>query len=266
MGVLLVLGCGPAAQMAADTESETEDGSGTAGSTDDGSPTTTPPPTTDPTDPTNMTNAVDSSGGTDPDPTTGGTGPADSSGDGPDPDTGGCPPGGEGCLCDIGSLCDDPLVCVEGICVAEPACAPIDMVDHSLEDDAIELAGLGCDAAATEPALGTIVGPEADWYWFAGNDAGFCPEQPAAVVTADVPIDVCVFLECASGGDVQDLTCGRASTPLDSPQGRPGCCGESAALIEGYDCSGFGGKDANVYISLSSSAKICADYDLDYSF
>ena len=86
------------------------------------------------------------------------------------------------------------------------------------------------------------------------------------LLTADEPVDVCVFLECASGGDVQSLMCSAASNPVDSPEGRPGCCGESAALVEGYDCSGFGGKDANVYISISSSAKICADYDLDYSF
>lgn len=265
-GALIVAGCGPAAETA-ETESETEDGTGTAGSTgEDGSPTTTPPPTTDPTNMTDgmtdgMTNGADSSGDTNPDPST--TGPG--SGDGPDPDTGDCAPGTEGCLCDIGSTCDDPLSCVEGICTGGPACIPIDMEDHALESSALELDGLGCDAAMSEPALGTVVGPEADWYLFPGNDASFCPEQPAAVVTADVPLDVCVFLECDSGGDVDPLQCGEAAVEVTSPDGRPGCCGDSAALVESYDCTGFGGKDVDVFISVGSTDMVCADYDLDYS-
>ena len=86
------------------------------------------------------------------------------------------------------------------------------------------------------------------------------------MVTADVAMDVCVFLECANGGDVQGLQCSEATTQVDSPDGRPGCCGESAALIEDYGCSGFGGKDVDVFISVGSADMICADYDLDYSF
>ncbi|MCA9649908.1 MAG: hypothetical protein H6712_34625 [Myxococcales bacterium] len=260
----LGLACGPEGQMAGETEgdSESED-TGTTG--DATNPTATSP--------TTMTTASSMSGSATTTATSGteDTGPVDGSGDTaetmPPVDTGECPYGTEGCLCDVGAQCDEGLSCNdEGICVAPPACEPIDTDPHADEGTAIGLDELGCDQGMDLGVIGTIEGPETDWYTFFGNDANFCPEHPGALVMAAVPLDVCVFLECANGGDLVFITCGGGSMDAMSPDGRTGCCGVDTAVVEGYDCSGFGGKDADVYISVGSDEAICEDYGLSYGF
>lgn len=196
--------------------------------------------------------------------------PPDSSGDGPPPppttDTGECPYGTEGCLCDVGAACDDGLSCNdEGICVAPPACRPIDTDPHGDEDSALALEDLGCGMGADLGVIGTLEGPEVDWYVFAGNEAFMCPERPAAAVSTDITTEVCVFLECASGGNVQNLQCEMGSMNTDSPDGRVGCCGQDQAGVFGYDCSGFGGKDVDVWISVGTDEEACSDYAMSYA-
>lgn len=257
------LACGPDGEQAPDTDSEGETESEESGSTGNTNPTTT-----------NSTVGTSSATGT-----TSTTGPAPTTTTGPDPDTatsdppppetdtGECPYGTEGCLCDVGAACDEGLDCNdEGICVAPPACEPIDTDPHGDEASAISLDPLDCGMGGDLGLVGTVAGPETDWYSFVGNEAFGCPEQPGAAVVAADPLEVCVFLECTNGGDVDPLDCAAGSTDATSPDGRPGCCGDGAAMVEGYDCTGFGGKDVDVWISVGSDQQICADYELSYGY
>jgi len=171
----------------------------------------------------------------------------------------------EGCLCDIGAACDDGLMCVEGTCTAMPACRPLDEDGHDDEDTALSLDMLNCDESNDIMGAGTVEGPQVDWWVFGGQASFGCPEQPAAAVTSDVDLDVCVYIECLDGSAV-GVQC-VDSVDTESPGGRPGCCGTNAAQFEGYDCSGIGsGKDVDVYLSIASADLVCADYDVEYSF
>lgn len=265
----LGLACGPEG-MAGGTETDSEGESEDTGST--GATSTNPTATS----PTTMTTASSMSGSATTTATTDATEdtspPVDSSGDPTDTmppvDTGECPPGTEGCPCDIGAACDDGLSCdIEtGTCVAPPACRPIDTDPHGDEGTATGLPDLDCDQGMDLGPFGTIEGPEVDWYTYFGNDSFGCPEQPGALVVAGDPLEVCVFLECQNGGDVDPLNCGGGSMDAMSPDGRPGCCGIDGAFVEGYDCTGFGGKDVDVYISVGSDEMVCTDYELSYGF
>jgi hypothetical protein len=197
--------------------------------------------------------------------TSGTTGPGDSTGVPPTTDgTDGCPPGALGCPCDVGSSCDGELMCVDGTCVEASACQPLDVDPHDTEGTAFDLPLLMCGMSLGTGPLGTIDGIETDWYAFFGDDALGCAEQPTAIVTAAEPLDVCIFLECASGSPLGGLAC-PVGTDLDmSPSGRIGCCGVSEAAITDYAC--MGSKDANVWISIGSSADTCTDYELTYEF
>jgi hypothetical protein len=198
--------------------------------------------------------------------------PPDSSGDDPPPppttDSGECPFGTEGCLCDVGAMCDEGLTCNdEGVCVAPPACRPLDTDPHGDEASAYPLDPLDCGNGNDLGVAATIVGPETDWYTYEGAEAFGCPENPAVAVMADISLDVCVFLECIQG-DASPLMCGMGNMNADSPDGRPGCCGVDQALIAGYDC--FGGfpssKDVNVWISVGTGEAACVDYAMSYAF
>lgn len=257
-----LVACGPEGQAAPDTDTDTETGTdtatGTGGSTssasvgpitgnattvgNDGTTDVPPPP-------------PDSSGGDDPPP--------------PPPETtsdsGECPFGTEGCLCDVGSMCEDGLECIDGTCVAPPACTPLDADAHADEASAYVLEGIDCGNGIDLGVAATLFGPETDWYTYPGGEVFMCPERPAAQVATDVVTDVCVYLECISGGDVQNLVCADGSTDATSPDGRLGCCGQDAAGVAGYDCSGFGGKDVNVWISVGTAEETCSDYAMSYA-
>lgn len=256
----LASACGPEGITAPDTDSEGES-EGTGTGTTGGDASATSPTATNPTAASGSGSATTTA--TD-------TGPSvDSSGDTmPPADTGECPPGTEGCPCDVGAACDEGLTCNvdDGTCVGMPACRTIDTDPHDDEATAIGLDELACDEVVELGVIGTIEGPQTDWYTFFGNAAQFCPEQPSAAAAAEVPLEVCVFLECDNGGDVFPLNCGAGSMDATSPDGRAGCCGTDSALVEGYDCTGFGGKDVDVFISIASNEMVCADYSLEYSY
>ncbi len=276
MGSWLVLaGCGPAA-VAADTDTDTDTDTDAGGPDTEGPTGTDPSDTADPTANSMSGSDSDTVATTDDtnDPTEGESesdaetnDTTDSTSSGSTTGTGGdCPLGAEGCLCDIGAQCDDGLDCGEdGICAAPPDCTPLDETPHDDEESAVELEGLGCNEGMELGVIGTIEGPQTDWYTFAGNDSFTCVEQPAGLVSATEDLVVCAFLEC-NQGDVQDLVCGAESTDSASPQGRLGCCGTNIAFVDDYDCSGFGGKDATVYISVASTEDVCVDYSLEYGF
>ena len=67
---------------------------------------------------------------------------------------------------------------------------------------------LGESATLAEPG-------EIDWYTFLGNEVMFCPEQPAAAAAADIPVQVCVFIECVEG-DAANIVCADESSDADS--------------------------------------------------
>lgn len=196
--------------------------------------------------------------------------PPDSSGDDPPPpdttDTGECPYGTEGCLCDVGAACDEGLECNdEGVCVAPPACRPLDADPHADEDGAYPLEGVDCGNGTDLGVVATLFGPETDWYTFPGGGVFMCPERPAAAVVTDIPTDVCVFLVC-NDGDVENLQCAEGSMSADSPSGRPGCCGQDQAGVFTYDCANFtGNKDVDVWISVGTEEEACSDYALSYA-
>ena len=262
------LACGPSGTTAPETESEGEsEDTGTGTGTGDSDPTTPQPTTVTMTGGNSGTDATpepgEESDTTPPDPDEGSdTTP-------PDPDTGEeCPLGSENCPCDVGAACDEGLMCnVEsGTCVAPPDCRPLDTDPHGDEGSAFELEGLNCGNGMELGVIGTIEGPEVDWYTYFGNESFGCPETPAASISSTEPLDVCVHIECDNGGDVQGLQCGAGSSSADSPDGRAGCCGTDTAVIDDYDCSGFGGIDVNVFVAVASDDRICADYSLEYSY
>ena len=127
------------------------------------------------------------------------------------------------------------------------------------------LDGLGCGDNLDLGVAATIEGPQFDWYVFAGNEQGFCGEEPSASVTADQTLSVCVFIECQNGGGAS-RTCGGGSLEADSPEGRPGCCGDNSAVITDYGCEGWGGEDLDVYVQVGSDAEVCLDYGLVVGF
>jgi len=264
----LALACGPDGVAAPDTEGDSED-TGT-GSTGDGTnPTATNPTATSPTA-TNASNsgtATTTAGTTPPPP------PEDSSGDDPpdtmppETETGECPYGTEGCLCDVGAACDEGLFCDDdGMCVGMPDCRVIDVDPHGTEDSAAELDMLGCGDDMDLGVFGTIAGPEVDWYRYVGGEAFSCVEQPAVAVSATVDLEVCVFIECLEG-NAANVSCAEGSTEADSPEGRPGCCGQNIAGIQNYACMGqFAGKDVDVYAAVGSDQTVCEDYSMSYAF
>ncbi len=264
----LAVACGPEGVAAPETDGESEDsGSSTTGGDDD--PSATNPTATNPTatNPTNSGTATTTSATTDDT-----TNPEDSSGDDPTDttptaDTGECEFGTEGCLCDVGASCDEGLFCDdEGMCVAPPDCRPLDTDPHGDEDSAYELDMVGCGDGNDLGVVATLQGPERDWYRYFGGEQFMCPEQPAAAVAAAVDLNVCVFIECVEGNAV-NVQCGDGANDADSPDGRPGCCGQNGAQIDDYDCQGmFAGLDTDVWIAVSSDERICEDYALSYGF
>ncbi|MCA9706727.1 MAG: hypothetical protein KDK70_12825 [Myxococcales bacterium] len=181
-----------------------------------------------------------------------------------DSSSGGCPQGTEGCPCTDRGTCDLGLLCSGGTCELAPACRPIDPVPHDDENTAIELEMVNCSMSMDLEALGTIDGPQTDWYTFFGNDAFGCNEQPAAQVTADEPLRVCVYIECVNGGATGMLSCSPGTMGATSPEGRNGCCGSGGAMVGTYDCF-LGSKDVDVYVSIGSDEAVCVDYGLTYS-
>lgn len=193
---------------------------------------------------------------------------ADSGSDTAEPTTEGCPVGTEGCPCDAGSACDEGLTCnAGGTCEAPPACRSIDTDPHADEATATVLGNVGCDSVIDLGLIGTLDGPETDWYRYFGNEGlVLCGEQPEATVVAAIATEVCVYMECLEGS-ASGVSCAAGSSPATSPDGRPGCCGQDQAHINDFDCGGFlTPKNADVWISIASAENGCVDYELAYAF
>ena len=199
-----------------------------------------------------------------------GTGPVADSGSGEtaEPTTDGCPVGTEGCPCDAGDACDEGLECnPDGFCEVAAVCRSIDTDPHVDEASATVLGNVGCDSLIDLGVIGTLDGPQTDWYRYFGNEGlVLCTEQPQATVTAAIDTDVCVYMECVEGS-ASGVSCASGSAPDTSPEGRPGCCGQNQAHINDFDCGGFlTPKNANVWISIGTTENACVDYALTYAF
>jgi len=196
--------------------------------------------------------------------------PADTSAGEDDPpppattDDGECPYGTEGCLCDVGATCDEGLECIEGTCVAPPACPQLDVDPRADEDSATMVDEVTCGNGNDLGVVGTLAGPDTDWYTFLGNEVMFCPEQPAATAAADVTVQVCVFIECVEG-DADNVSCADESSAADSSGGRPGCCGDNQAQVANYDCGMFQPRNVNAWVSVGTTEEVCVDYALSYA-
>ncbi|MCX4247743.1 hypothetical protein [Paraliomyxa miuraensis] len=180
----------------------------------------------------------------------------------------GCPVGTEGCPCDAGSTCDEGLSCSdEGSCEVPLACRSIDTDPHGDEATAIVLGNVGCDSVIDLGVVGTLDGPQTDWYRYFGNEGlVLCTEQPQATVTAAIDTEVCVYMQCLEGS-ASGVSCAGGSAAATSPEGRPGCCGQDEAHIDDFECGGFfTPKNADVWISIASGRNDCVDYGLSYAF
>ena len=247
----MVVACGPEGSQSTDTDTETDtDGSDSSGMvmTEGGTmPATTAGPTTAGTTamPTTAmpTTAV---------PTTE-TGPDTG-------DTEDCPPGTEGCPCDIGSECNDDLVCVDGVCEAATPCE--DTADEPNDDGdsatMLDAAACGGDAGM---GSGVIADVDIDFYRFAEAPLGICfGVEASARVDADEDLEVCVFLDC--GNMPGTVTCGDNQTgDLD---GKPGCCATNEVRLESHDC-GISITPPNYIFSVGPGvAGQCTAYDYEY--
>lgn len=261
MRTFLVLACSLGLACGSE-EPSTEGGSGsetgmaTAGSTgDDSDPTSASAGTMSGSATTGMGSNTDS-------------GPSDSSGADESGTTDGCPAGTLGCPCDVGSTCDDGLLCNDdGLCEAPPACRPIDTEPHGDEASALQLDPVNCSNELIIEDLATLDAPETDWFRTFGDEGAlFCSEQPRAIVTTDIDVEVCVYIECLEGA-ANSIGCAGGSMSADSPEGRPGCCGTNEAHLNDYECGGLlTPKNVDIWISVASEELACVDYDMTYSF
>ena len=210
--------------------------------TTDPSTTVTTAPTTTPDPDTSTTNDPS-------DPTT-------------DAETGECIPGELDCPCDIGSTCTDDLVCIDGTCVAEPACDEPEGEPNDDEASAVELPDVTC-GADTMTTTGAFDGAESDWFQYHAQDGIACFENPDVVVTSDVDVGVCVFVDCDMGDT--SVNCSGGSDEDTSPDGLAGCCGQNEVGLGDFGCQ-FNQQNATIWVRIISLDAACVPYELAFDY
>ena len=200
-------------------------------------------PTDPSTDPTNVT--VDPSNGTTTDATS--TTDATTTTDGSTTTTtdGSTTDGTTG-----GVVCDDPG--------PEP---------NEVEDDADDLGDQACQAMDGN-LVGVLDGDaDADWSVFHGLDGmgcGFNDPLVALTLTASDAVRLCVFADCDNG--MPDFNCPMGTMTTDSPDNRPGCCGDGD-IVFGFNCAGSPNESADFFVRVDQApAGACVDYSVEYSF
>ncbi|MFY0538172.1 hypothetical protein [Nannocystis pusilla] len=110
-----------------------------------------------------------------------------------------------------------------------------------------------------------------DWFRFFGDFSGMpCNDNdndPIAkiVVTADGPLEVCMYADCDVGDDV-DFSCPNGTMSATSPDGREGCCG-AGTMEYTVDCVAGGDESAEMYVRLhKAEVDACLAYKVDYSY
>lgn len=203
-------------------------------------PTTTPTPTTmDPTD-------AESS----------------SSGDPTDP-TGGCTPGTQGCDCDEGE-CAGGLMCANDVCVQDVECGIDIYEDNNTEADAADLGILG-DGDDPVTITGVLEGDDVDWFTYLGEDNLLSSVGPARELTTAGALRMCKFAECGNDLFATEVTCPEGTAVAESPEGRPGCCGDDSFEIE-LNCLDVIDDDAQVWIRFDQGLADCTQFTLEYQY
>jgi len=205
-----------------------------------GDPTTTPTPTTmDPTE-------------------------AESSSSG-DPTTSGCTPGTQGCACDEGE-CVGGLMCVAEVCTQAVECGIDIYEDNNTEADAADLGMIGDDDDEAVTITAVLEGDEVDWFTYLGQDNLLSSVNPSRDLTTAGALRMCKFVECVDiGVAATEVTCPEGTASAESPEGRPGCCGDDTFEIE-LNCDGVVDDDARVWIRFDQGLTDCTQFTLEYHY
>lgn len=263
LGVLL--GCAGPTGIAADTDESSSGSSGTDSTSDmtasttmttmSGSASTTMTSTSASTTAMATTSATSTTA--DPDSST----TDDPTDDTTDGETGECVPGELDCPCDIGSTCTGDLMCIDGVCVAEPACDEPEVEPNDDEASAVVLPDVTCGQPAVM-ANGAFDGAETDWFVYHAEDAIACFESPDIVVESDVDVAACAFVSCDSGNE--DVSCQGGAQDDTSPDGLPGCCDQNGVELD-FNCQ-FGASNASIFVRLVSLDAACVPYELAFDY
>ena len=239
-----------------DDDDDDDSGGTTASSSDSASAsntatttsaTTTDPMTTGPT-PTSM----------DPTDTVG-----DSSGD-PETTSSGCTPGTQGCECDEGA-CVGGLTCNDDVCVVDVNCGVDIYEDNNTEATAADLGTITDDDDDAVTITAVLEGDEVDWFTYLGTDSILSSVNPARTLTTAGALRMCKYVECSNDLFATEVTCPEGTVSTESPEGRPGCCGDDSFEIE-LGCSGVIDDEARVYIRFDQGLGDCTQYTLEYHY
>jgi hypothetical protein len=181
--------------------------------------------------------------------------------------TGECPPGELGCPCDIGSMCEGDLLCVEGTCMESLPCDEPEGEPNDDEASAVELDEAVCTTPEAEAGSidAGLNGAESDWFTFHADEQLGCFDTPHVVVTADSDLAVCIFASCDDG--TASLGCSGGADESDSPDGAPGCCDQNEVGLNNFGC-GFMNPDTNatIWVRVTSIEEACLPYSLAWEF
>lgn len=179
--------------------------------------------------------------------------------------TGECPPGDLGCPCDIGSTCSGELLCIDGTCVDELPCDEPEGEPNDDEASAAELDEATCNQMAMT-VDGGLSGAESDWFTFHGHQDITCGfgVDPQVSVASDGDLAICIFATCDDGNT--SLGCSGGAQESDSPDGVAGCCDQNEVGLNNFDCGFMVGRDATVWVRITSVEEACIPYTLSWEY
>ncbi len=138
---------------------------------------------------------------------------------------------------------------------------------NEIEDDALDLGDQGCQDQDSMLA-GVLNGDvDVDWFRYRGVDSmacGFNNPSVSHTLTASDTVRLCVFAECDQG--TPQFQCPMGSQNDNSPDGRPGCCGNGDLTFQ-WNCMGSQLETADFFVRLDQApANACVDYSVTYSY
>lgn len=114
-------------------------------------------------------------------------------------------------------------------------------------------------------------GDDDDWYRyygdFSGNSCNQDDPDPTAkiVVTADGPLEVCLYADCDIDG-ATGFTCPGGTMMANSPANRAGCCG-TGSMEYVVNCIDGPNESAEMFVHIGgAAADACIEYEIDYSY
>ena len=187
-----------------------------------------------------------------------------SSTDPTDETSSGCTPGTQGCECDDGS-CDGGLMCVNDVCVNDVDCGVDIYEPNNTEDDAADLGEINDNDDNAVTITAVLEDGDVDWFTYLGTDSALYSVNPARSLTTAGALRMCKFVECTNDLFSTEVTCPEGTVAADSPEGRPGCCGDDSFEIE-LNCLGVLDDEAQVYIRFDQGLGDCTQYTLEYHY